>query len=105
MSDQVGDPLRERSEAAYREWYAKQKELAELQTRFVSGKWGWPRTPTPPLRAGDADAAIRETQQARDAERAAWQAYVHAFLALAQSGLDAEEPLPATPSALDRDDT
>ena len=88
MSDQVGDAMRERSEAAYRDWFAKHKALAELQTRFVTSDWGWPRIPVAPVPSRDVDAAIRETQQAREAEGMAWQAYVQAFLALMQSGLE-----------------
>jgi len=91
MSDQSRDAMQERSKALLRDWHTKHKALAELQTRFVSSDWGWPRIPVPPVPSRDVDAAIRETQNARDAEGAAWQAYVQAFLALAQSGLDSRD--------------
>lgn len=77
--------MQDQLQELFRDWQTKHTALDELQTKFVAGRWmpdydGEETTPASVQQ--DAGGAIREIQQAREAEQLAWQTLAQALIDL-----------------------
>ena len=91
MQDELRDTMRERIRVLDEDWQTKFAEVGKMSTKYVSGLWSdqWGgEAPSTPEVVRDVDLAKREMNEAREAERLAWEALLQAYTTLAESGLD-----------------